>query len=608
MKNKLNRKYGLMSEFILLFVLFILITIEFSVVMTYLEQNRRYHDLYMGELADINDYLVRALEADGEEFYELKQFHKEHMDQLKIPYKYPDNADAEYEAFQTAFAEQYPGKLFGRDVTFAGLNDECRLLYARYKYITWLNIFDRIRAAHDLRYVYFIYPTEEELNMCYMLDDPKEEEVIDGVTYLKMGITVYEDPSIHAAMWEAANTLKNPAEMDIMDNAQGYVYSYPSPVVYNGELLGVVATELNVSFIRGFILSSVRRLATVSIFVLGICSLLMLFAIKHLVLDRIILLEGFVRTYSREKDPSLAGAITKASAGKRDEIGSLAGEFSGMITALDTYMNDLQSITAEKERISIELTVAKDIQASMLPRIFPAFPDVDEFEMFASMEPAKEVGGDFYDFFMIDEYHVALVVADVSGKGVPAALFMAISKSMIRDKTLDSRDCSDPASVLMHVNNQLCKENDTELFVTVWLGILDIRSGLLVFSDAGHEYPVLAKAGGEIGLLKAVKKKPPVATIENIGYVNTEYMMEVGDLLFLYTDGVPEATNANDELYGMDRLMEFVREKRDMDPMELLPAVRKNVDSFVGSAPQFDDLTMLAIRFLKKAEENDGSD
>ncbi len=590
-----------MREFLLMFCIFILVTIGFSVLMTYLEQNKRYHDLYMGELTAINDYLVRELVADGEEFSELKKFHKEHMDQLMIPYDYPDNADAEYEEFKTAFAVDYPGKIFGRDVKFAELNDECKLLYARYKYITWLNIFDRIRAAHNLRYVYFIYPTEEELNMCYMLDDPKEEEVIDGVSYLKMGITVYEDPAIHASMWEAANTLKNPGEMDIMDNAQGFVYSYPSPVVYNGELLGVVATELNVSFIRGYIFNSVLRLALVSISVLAICSLIMLLAVKSRILDRIFKLEEFVRTYSREKDPLLAETLEKVAHEREDELGSLAGEFSQMISSLDTYMNNLQSITAEKERISTELSVATEIQASMLPHIFPAFPDVKEFEIFASMNPAKEVGGDFYDFFMLDETHVALVMADVSGKGVPAALFMAISKSLIRDKALDSRNPSDPAGVLARVNNQLCNDNDAEMFVTVWLGFLDITTGRLVFSDAGHEYPVVEKAGGETELLKAEKKRPPVATIENIKYINSEYMMEEGDLLFLYTDGVPEATNADNELYGMDRVLKSVNDNGNMSPAELLPAIRKNVDSFVGDAPQFDDLTMLAVRFIKKA-------
>ena len=296
-----------------------------------------------------------------------------------------------------------------------------------------------------------------------------------------------------------------------------------------------------------------------------------------------------------------AESVLNLNINSKDEIDVLYTGIRLMQEKLLDYVENITRITAEKEKISAELNVATEIQASMLPRIFPAFPKREEFDLFASMDPALEVGGDFYDFFLIDEYHLALVVADVSGKGVPAALFMAISKTLIKDR---AQGCLDPATILYNVNNQLSEGNDADLFVTVWLGILDLRSGDMHYTDAGHEYPLLIRADGKIDVVKPDKKKPPVATMEGISYLTSELHMNPGDTIFLYTDGVPEATNSSDTLYGMERLEEFMKANYTLSLEEMLPAVRNNVDEFVGDAPQFDDLTMLALRMNSYAKDN----
>ncbi|MBQ9528677.1 MAG: SpoIIE family protein phosphatase, partial [Fretibacterium sp.] len=274
-----------------------------------------------------------------------------------------------------------------------------------------------------------------------------------------------------------------------------------------------------------------------------------------------------------------------------DEIGDLAGSFNEMAASLKDYIKNLAAVTAEKERIGAELNVATQIQADMLPRIFPPFPERKEFALYATMTPAKEVGGDFYDFFLIDDDHLALVIADVSGKGVPAALFMVIAKTLIKNR---AQMGGTPSEILSAVNEQLCDGNEAGLFVTVWLGILEISTGKGVAANAGHEYPVIKRAGLPWELQKA-KHSPAVAVREGMKFRETEFELNPGDRLYLYTDGVAEATNAENQLFGTDRMIEALNRHADDPVEELLPSIKREVDSFVGDAPQFDDITMLTL-------------
>ena len=253
----------------------------------------------------------------------------------------------------------------------------------------------------------------------------------------------------------------------------------------------------------------------------------------------------------------------------------------------------------EKERIGAELNVATQIQADMLPRIFPAFPERNEFDLFASMAPAKEVGGDFYDFCLVDDDHIALVMADVSGKGVPAALFMVIAKTLIKNRALLGES---PATVLKNVNEQLCEGNEAELFVTVWLAVIEISTGKGMAANAGHEHPVLRRAGGRYELV-TYRHSPAVATMEGIRFREHPFELHPGDSLFVYTDGVPEATNSKDELFGNDRMLEALNSEPDAVPEQLLKNVRSGIDTFVGDAPQFDDITMLGFTYMGPADD-----
>ncbi len=276
----------------------------------------------------------------------------------------------------------------------------------------------------------------------------------------------------------------------------------------------------------------------------------------------------------------------------KDEIEVLAKSFAELSGRTVQYISDIRRITAEKERVGAELSLATSIQAGMLPNMFPAFPGRPEFDVYASMDPAKEVGGDFYDFFLIDEDHLAMVIADVSGKGVPAALFMMATKILINDHALMG---GTPAEILRRVNKQVCSSNEAEMFVTVWLGILELSTGKLTAANAGHEYPML-NLNGRYELFKD-KHGVAVGATEMAKYKDYEITLRKGDSIFVYTDGVAEATDAHNELFGTERTLEALNAFPDALPKEVLKNVRAAVDGFVKEAPQFDDLTMLCFKY-----------
>ena len=272
------------------------------------------------------------------------------------------------------------------------------------------------------------------------------------------------------------------------------------------------------------------------------------------------------------------------------EVGNLAEALRDMALRLEHYIEYVTKAAANQERIRAELNVAAQIQADMLPAVFPKRKD---FSIFASMHPAKEVGGDFYDFFMVDETHLAMAIADVSGKGIPAALFMVISRTLIKNQVLMNQG---PGEVLANVNQQLCENNQAQMFVTVWLAILDLRSGELRAANAGHEYPALRRAGGQFELIKD-KHGFVLAGMENMRYREYTWQLHAGDTLFVYTDGVQEATNAANALFGSERMLAALNTAETKEPAIILETVRQAVNTFVGEAEQFDDLTMLALTY-----------
>ena len=289
----------------------------------------------------------------------------------------------------------------------------------------------------------------------------------------------------------------------------------------------------------------------------------------------------------------------KLSIATGDEIEQLANSFNSMTDELKTYIENLSRATAEKERVAAELSVATGIQAGMLPNIFPPYPERKEFDIFASMNPAKEVGGDFYDFYLVDDTHLAVTIADVSGKGVPAALFMVIAKTVLKNCVMMTNGVKNLSEAVEKANGQLCQGNEESMFVTVFLGVLDIESGEFTFVNGGHN-PPLIRANGKFAYL-ALNKSCMLGAMEGVKYRAQSLVMQPGDMLFLYTDGVTEAQNTAGGMYSEARLLDMLnREPDGRDAKGVLAAVRKSVADYAGDAEQFDDITMLGLIYKGK--------
>ena len=459
--------------------------------------------------------------------------------------------------------------------------------------LSYLNTF---RKNTEIQYFYVFVPDKDELvyiwdanalkegetkiDICELGDrepywDESDKETIDKIFYDK---EEYQEL-----------TLSNDEKYGSMASA----YSVISDS--NGEPVAVVGVDMYMTNLQ----ADMRQFLNIVPFVIIGIILVAIWLFYSFVKKRIVTPINTLRNVSKnmvqnlEKNEEIDVSIKTG-----DEIEELFDSFKQMYSDIKEYINELGAVTAEKERIGAELDVAKHIQGSMLPCIFPAFPDRREIDIFATMEPAKEVGGDFYDFFMVDDRHLAIVMADVSGKGVPAALFMVIGKTLIKDHTTQGRDLG---QVFTAVNNLLCESNSEELFITAFEGVLDLVTGEFVYVNAGHEMPFICKAGGDFEPYK-IRAGFVLAGMEGMQYRAGSMQLEPGDKLFQYTDGVTEATNLNNELYGMNRLGAILNNVKHETPDKILPAVKNDIDKFVGEAEQFDDITMLCLEYKAKME------
>ena len=281
------------------------------------------------------------------------------------------------------------------------------------------------------------------------------------------------------------------------------------------------------------------------------------------------------------------------------ELSNLALSIDKMETDMDNYIKNLTAATAEKERINAELSLAGSIQENELPNDFPAFPDRTDFDIFASMTPAKGVGGDFYNFFLLDEDHLAILIGDVSGKGIPGALFMMMSNIILTERINMG---GTPAEILRHVNNSICEHNEMDMFVTLWLGIVDLTNGRVIAANAGHEDAALYRSGGDFELFKT-KHGLPAGALPGSRYKDFEFQFGRGDKLFIYTDGVPEAMDSDNHMFTIGKMIDTLNENKEKTPEEILKGIHTAVNEHAGEAPQFDDLTMLCFEYLPDKKE-----
>ncbi|MBA4393366.1 MAG: hypothetical protein C0407_07420 [Desulfobacca sp.] len=276
-----------------------------------------------------------------------------------------------------------------------------------------------------------------------------------------------------------------------------------------------------------------------------------------------------------------------------DEVGKMTEGFKTMQKSLKEYIQKLTETTAAKERMESELSIAREIQMSILPKIFPPFPERSEFDLYALIEPAREVGGDFYDFFLIDPTHLCFVIADVSGKGVPASLFMAVTKTLIK---ATAKAEITPADILTQVNTELASGNDAAMFVTIFCGILNTRTGEILYANAGHNPPLLIDKEGKVSYLQ-ISGGLVLGVMEEICYQVESLHLQTGESLFMYTDGVTEAMNIKEELFSEERLQKDLTLAADRPIKEMINTLMQRINDFSGEALQSDDITMMVLQY-----------
>ena len=510
-----------------------------------------------------------------------------------------------YRSFTSALLNQYADGAFLTARTAAQLLDGDRVeAYAasggtteEYREI-WAQM-DRLCNSSGSTFIYLIQPDRTDYGHITFLFSTINHE--SSYTFYNFGYVRETTNDDYRKKYRALYELASEQELVIRD--KGYIETDPHITAMiglkggDGQVKAILCVQRQMD-----VLARVRQNYVKKIIMVLIVLALLVIAGQSTFLHQTLLqplhqISEEAKRFSKENVTT--GKKLRETIRNRDEIGALAASIDAMEEQIQDYVENLTRITAEKERISTELELATRIQSDMLPNVFPAFPERSEFDIYAGMDPAKEVGGDFYDFFLIDEDHLCMVMADVSGKGVPAALFMMASKIILANH---AKMWKTPAQVLADTNAAICANNREEMFVTVWLGVLEISTGVLTAANAGHEYPVLKTPGGAFELIKD-KHGFVIGGMEGMKYRDYELRLEKGAKLYLYTDGVPEATDTQNEMFGTERMLAALNASPEASPQELLNNVRRAVDGFMKDAEQFDDLTMLCLEYRGRGED-----
>ena len=462
----------------------------------------------------------------------------------------------------------------------------------------YYEVYQTVRAfaeeSEDILFALVIVPREDDF--LYIWDSDISMDIVSSYQF------DYYEPYEKGAKEVIDRAYRNTPDEEIRfyrTKLYGYLAEAPYPICdSSGNPVAVCTIDISATNIeqeqQDFVIGNMYAIGTI---ILLACVLFYVVIITRVV-KPIEKIDDAARSFVKNIDSSYRLVFSTHTG---DEIGSLSRTFETMSEEVSDYISRLSSVTAEKERIRAELDIAANIQASILPSVFPAFPERSEFDICATMTPAREVGGDFYDFFMVDDTHLAMVAADVSGKGVPAALFMAIGKTLIKDHTTPGADLGE---VFTTVNNLLCDENSEGFFITAFEGVLDLVTGEFRFVNAGHEPPFLCRKGEKFTLYP-IRPGFVLAGMEDMRYHASSVLLEPGDKLFEYTDGVTEAANRDEQLFGLKRLEQSLVRYSDKSVHELLPLVKADVDAFVGDAPQFDDITMICFEFFHRMDRAD---
>ena len=530
----------------------------------------------------------------------LLRYWYEHWDSMEIEYDVDFYGGIETEAKYRDFKERNPDfQLKYMDPEeVESLSEEDQRLYAEICYSWLITRVNQIKQTHRIDYLFCVL-TEEPFDTQFFLFSAADPDSARGTDYEEVyplgnvvrDLGVSQQEAMRGAMLHSSH----------LADAGDYVDYYAYLCEVDGHVV-LIGLTYSLADLRASIDAQTWRETFSDLVFQVILSLICMGLMSLFVLRPLKKIQHSIRLYERTKDSESVAEDLKEIR-THNEIGELSEDVVKLTRELDQYVSRVETITAERERITTELALATRLQAAFLPHEFPPFPERNEFEIYASMDPAREVGGDFYDYFLIDEDHLCMVMADVSGKGIPAALFMMVCKIVLQNCAMLGKSA---AETLARTNEGICAHNQEEMFVTVWLGILEISTGRLRAANAGHEYPVIKRPDGSFELLKD-RHGLVIGAMDSAKYREYELMLEPGTKLFLYTDGVPEATDAEERMFGMERMLDALNTEPEAEPERILQNVRAAVNGFVKDAEQFDDLTMLCMEYKGKDESNHGN-
>ena len=558
---------------------------------------------YFTEKSLASQYVTRQTEEDASEVADevmrsvmeypawewLIRYWYTHADTMDINYDELFTAESvTAEKCRTLIAHQPEISLvYATTEEVAALPEADQKLYAEITYSWLITRLDQIKQAYHIAFLFCVV-TQEPYDQQFFLFSGADPGAVRGTNYEEvypLGHVVTVGKSQQIAMQRAMENASH------MADAGDYMDYYALFHEFDGHAV-LLGMTYNLSDMHESMRVMSEKNTTYAILNQIALSLICLTLLFFVLLNPLKEVQKNIRLFHSTKD-SAPVVRNLARVRPHNEIGELSEDVSALAEEMDDYLSRIERITAERERAKTELHTARQIQASMLPSIFPPFPERTEFEIYASMDPAREVGGDFYDFFLIDDDHLCLVIADVSGKGVPAALFMMASKIVIANNAKMGKS---PAQILTDTNASILRNSREEMFITVWLGILELSTGRLTAANAGHEYPVLQRPGEPYRLFKD-KHDLVLGGMEGIRYRQYELTLAPGSRLFVYTDGVPEAANAQIEMFGTERMLTVLNQDTAVSPEATLRNVRRAVDEFVQDAEQFDDLTMLCLEY-----------
>ena len=609
-KSKKHRFSGIISQ------LYVVIIIGLLTVMTvsYISQRHVAHR----DVAE--DYYELANSVSQETIEVLKQFPAWRW-LLSYWYNHADIMDPEYDVdFVTGtrtrtqrvrLSEKYPGfnMQYATEEELEKLEEEDQQRYAEIAYSWLITRVNQICSSYKVDYLYCVatdMETEEAYSSQFYIfsaaapGSVRGTELYNAYPLGKVSeVSSDTQEMMRKAAMEANNDyLSQKVKKKAFDDTGNYMdmYTWVDKIDGNAFLIGISFSLVEARKQAGLL---TRQGVTLSVLAMFLLLNIILIEVFLLVINPVRGVQKAVRNYTKDKNSKeVENSVLSIFAGRKgkgirsNEIGELSEDLVLMSKEMDEYVEQIQTITAEKDRIEVELNLAARIQQEMLPPADPVF-DRSDFELCALMDPAREVGGDFYDYFMIDADHIALVIADVSGKGVPAAMFMTVSRTLIKTQTQYSRS---PAEIFYAVNNQLCEDNKTALFVTVWMAIVELSTGNVVESNAGHEHPAICRAGGRFELVKQ-KHSPMLGGFPDLGFRDNTYKLNPGDQIFVYTDGVPEANDPQEKLFGTARMLDALNRNPDAPQKEQLKGLRESIREYADGAEQFDDITMLLFRY-----------